>query len=113
MTFIAGIFGVLGRFTGKLLTTALGWASSLLFGRVPQSRQIMVVAIMAGSAVWLVLVIGIVLPTVGSFLLAAAPIPGWLDEGWVRLAMLIGAAILPALIGLLGYLVPPKASRPT
>lgn len=113
MAIFAGIFGVLGRFTGKLLTTALGWASSLLFGRVPRSRQVMVVAIMAGSAVWLVLVIGIVLPAVGSFLLAAAPIPGWFDEGWVRLAMLIGAVILPALIGLLGYLVPEKANRPT
>jgi hypothetical protein len=113
MAIFAGIFGIVGRFTGKLLTTALGWASSLLFGRVPRSRQIMVVAIMAGSAIWLLLVIGIVLPVVGSFLLAAAPIPDWLDEGWVRLAMAIGAAILPALIGWLGYLVPEKANRPT
>ena len=40
MAFLAGIAGVLGRFAGKFLTTTLGWASTLLFGRVPQDRQI-------------------------------------------------------------------------
>ena len=113
MAIFAGIFGMLGRFAGKLLTTALGWASSLLFGRVPRSRQLFVVAIMAASAVWLVLVIGIALPGVGAFLLAAAPIPAWVDSGWVSLAMTIGALILPAVIGVLAYLVPEASQRPT
>jgi hypothetical protein len=112
MAIFAGIFGMLGRFAGKLLTTALGWASSLLFGRVPRSRQMFVVAIMAGSAVWLVLVIGIALPAIGAFLLAAAPIPAWIDSGWVSLAMLIGALVLPALIGLLAWMVPEPSLRP-
>jgi hypothetical protein len=109
----AGIFGMLGRFAGKLLTTALGWASSLLFGRVPRSRQMFVVGIMAASGVWLVLVIGIALPGVGTFLLAAAPIPAWVDSGWVRLAMTIGAFVLPVAIGILAYLVPEASLRPT
>jgi hypothetical protein len=109
----AGIFGMLGRFAGKLLTTALGWASSLLFGRVPRSRQVFVVAIMAASAIWLVLVIGIALPGVGAFLLAAAPIPAWVDSAWVRLAMTVGAVVLPVVIGVLAYLVPEASRRPT
>src|ERR1700704_2735226 len=98
MATLAAAFGMLGRFAGKFLTTALGWASGLLFGRVPRSRQIYVVLIMAGSFVWLILVVGIVLPSVGTFLLAAAPIPGWIDTGWVRLAMTGGALLMPALI---------------
>ena len=32
MAILAALFGVLGRFVGKLLTAALGWASTLLFG---------------------------------------------------------------------------------
>ena len=52
MAFLAGIFGVIGRFAGKLLTTTLGWASSLLFGRVPQSRQVVLALITFGSVVW-------------------------------------------------------------
>ena len=35
MAFLAGVFGFIGRFAGKVLTTTLGWASTLLFGRVP------------------------------------------------------------------------------
>ena len=38
-----------GRFAGRLLTTTLGWASSLLFGRVPQSRQIVLAGGVYGS----------------------------------------------------------------
>ena len=41
MAILAGIFGVIGRYAGRVLTTALGWASMLLFGRVPQSRQVL------------------------------------------------------------------------
>lgn len=43
MTMIVSIFGFAGRIAGDLLTTALGWASSLLFGRVPRSHQIYLV----------------------------------------------------------------------
>lgn len=38
MTMILSAFGLLGRFAGDLLTSALSWASSLLFGRVPRSH---------------------------------------------------------------------------
>jgi hypothetical protein len=34
MTILVSVFGFAGRFAGDLLTSALGWASSLLFGRV-------------------------------------------------------------------------------
>lgn len=40
MALIGSLFALLGRFVGRILTTTLGWASSLLFGRVPQDRQI-------------------------------------------------------------------------
>ena len=39
MTMLLSGFGLLGRFAGDLLTSALSWASSLLFGRVPRSHQ--------------------------------------------------------------------------
>ena len=47
MTILVSIFGVAGRFAGDLLTSALGWASSLLFGRVPRSHQIFRVLMIA------------------------------------------------------------------
>ncbi len=112
MTFLAGIFGVIGRFAGKLLTTTLGWASSLLFGRVPQSRQIVLALITFGSVVWAALVVGVLLPDVGAFLIAVVPAPEAIDRGWIRLAMLIGALIVPAVVGVATLFVLEPTSRP-
>jgi hypothetical protein len=112
MTIIAGIFGVIGRFAGKLLTTTLGWASVLLFGRVPGSRQIVLAIITFGSVVWAALVIGVVLPYVGTFLLAAVPAQGVVEESWLRLAMLIGALVVPAIVGVATLFVVEPANRP-
>ena len=41
MAILAPIFAFAGRFIGKLLNMAFGWASTLLFGRVPQSKQLL------------------------------------------------------------------------
>ena len=112
MAFLAGIFGVIGRFAGKLLTTTLGWASSLLFGRVPQRRQIVLALITFGSVIWAALVVGIVLPDVGAFLVAAVPAPAAIDRSWIRLAMLIGALVVPAVVGAATLFVVDPADRP-
>jgi hypothetical protein len=113
MAFLAGIFGMLGRFAGKILTTTLGWASSLLFGRVPQDRQIVLALITFGSIVWAALVVGVLLPEIGAFLVAAVPAPDVVDRGWLRLAMLIGALVVPAAIGVATLFVMAPADRPT
>jgi hypothetical protein len=112
MTFIAGIVGMIGRFAGKLLTTTLGWASSLLFGRVPQSKQILLALITFGSVVWAALAIGVIVPDVGAFLLAVVPAPEAIDRNLIRLAMLIGALIVPAVVGIATIFVINPADRP-
>ena len=38
MALIASLFALVGRFVGRVLTTTLGWASVMLFGRIPQDR---------------------------------------------------------------------------
>ena len=63
MTMLISFFGFAGRIAGGLLTSALGWASSLLFGRVPRSHQVFLVLMMAGSSTWLLLVLGLMLPS--------------------------------------------------
>ena len=66
MAFLAAIFGFVGRFAGRVLTTTLGWASTLLFGRVPQQRQVVLALVTFGSVVWAALVIGVALPEIGA-----------------------------------------------
>ena len=113
MAIIGGLFAALGRFAGKVVTMVLGWASVLLFGRVPQSKQLLLVLITLGSIGWVLALVGVVLPDVGSFLLAAIPRPEFIDEFWIRLAMIAVAIVLPLVIGFLTVLVLDETQRPT
>jgi hypothetical protein len=100
MAILATVFGLIGRFTGKLLTMSLGWASLLLFGRVPKDKEVFLAAITFGSVSWVVLIIGVLVPAAGGFLLSSAPIPDWVDEGVVRLVMLGAVLVLPPILSL-------------
>ena len=48
MTILTPLVAFVGRFTGKILNMAFGWASTLLFGRVPQSKQLLLSGISLG-----------------------------------------------------------------
>ena len=100
MAILATLFGLIGRFTGKLLTMSLGWASLLLFGRVPKEKEVFLAAITFGSVIWVVLIVGVAVPSAGVWLLSFAPIPDWVDEGLVRLAMLAAVLVLPPILSL-------------
>ena len=112
MTMVVSIFGIAGRFAGDLVTSALGWASSLLFGRVPRSHQIFLVLMMAGSFLWIVLVLGLLVPGIASLLLSSTPHPPFVDRAWLGFALLVGVIFLPLAVGLAGYLVPAEGERP-
>ena len=111
MTILVSVFGFAGRFAGDLLTSALGWASSLLFGRVPRSHQVFLVLMMAGSFLWLVLLLALVLPIVSSTLLAATPHPPFVDQAWLAVVLLLGVILVPLGVGLAGALVPSQGER--
>ena len=112
MAIVASLFALAGRFVGRVLTTTLGWASVLLFGRVPQDRQVWLAVITFGSLVWVALVLGVVLPDVGAILLAAVPLPDWVPENLVRLGMLVGALLLPVVLGAVTLLLQDPEDRP-
>jgi hypothetical protein len=98
---VQAIVAAIFRSAGRLLNTAFGWATVMLFGRVPQSRQIYLSLISFGSVAWLVALVGIAFPTVGTFLLSFVPLPSWVDRTWVRLAMVAGAIVIPPIVGAL------------
>jgi hypothetical protein len=110
---IASLFALVGRFVGRVLTTTLGWASVLLFGRVPHDRQVWLAVLTFGSLAWVALAAGVLIPDVGTFLLAAFPRPDWIPEAPVRIAMLAGAVALPAVIGGVTLLLQDPEDRPT
>jgi hypothetical protein len=109
---ITALLGFLGRFAGKVLTTTLGWASVLLFGRIPEDRQVRFSLLTFGSLIWVAAVVGIAFPAFGVFLISLVPLPEWIDEGTVRLVMLAAAVALPAGLGAVAMSIADPADRP-
>jgi hypothetical protein len=113
MAILGSVFAMLGRFAGRVLNAALGWATILLFGKVEGKRQTFLLVMALGSLVWLITLAGIFVPKVATFVLAFIPIPAFVDDTWIRLAMLAMAALIPLLIGIGAVVVTDAKGRPT
>ena len=113
MAILAGLAGMLGRFAGRLLNTTLGWATTLLFGRVSSRNQTVLLLIVFASLGWVALLVGVLLPDVGTMLIAFVPAPEFVHEEWIRLAMLAGAVLLPLAVGVAAVFVTPAQRRPS
>ena len=113
MPIIAAIFALIGRFVGRLLNMAFGWASVMLFGRVPQSKQILLAAVALGSIAWAAAVIGVLMPPAGEMIVSSVPAPDWVDRDWLRLAMFVMAIVLPLFVGLGGFFLTDPGNRPS
>jgi len=99
MAIVQAVLALILRSAGRLLNTLFGWATIMLFGKVPQDRQIYLSIITFGSVAWILAVLGIAVPSFATFLLAFVPLPDWVDREWVRLAMLAAAAVIPLVVG--------------
>lgn len=112
VTTIISILGIIGRAVGRVLTSSLGWAASLLYGRVPAANQKYVEAMFGFAVVWAALAIIALLPPVLGFILATTPFVPSLGLNLLRTAMIAGLVLLPALVGLASILVPAPPNRP-
>jgi len=108
---LAALIAFGSRFASKVLTTALGWASTLLFGRVPASRQILLLGITFGSVIWMVMLAGFVVPDLGTFLLLLVPPQDFVPDEAIRLLMLIGVIVVPGVVGLVTLALTSKDER--
>ena len=108
---LAALIAFGSRFASKVLTTALGWASTLLFGRVPASRQILLLGITFGSVIWMVMLAGFIVPDLGTFLLLLIPPQDFVPEQVIRLVMLIGVIVVPGVVGVLTLALTSKEER--
>jgi len=99
MVFVTGTITVLSRLIGGIASSTLGWATLLLFGRVPQARQ-RLLDLMAMSAVgWLLCVVALVSPAFAHLIVSSVPRPGFVDLSWFGILILLGAVGLPAAVG--------------
>jgi hypothetical protein len=112
MAIVQALLALIFRSAGKLLNMAFGWATVMLFGKVPQDRQKYLSVIAFGSVAWMVVVLGVIFPRVGAFLLALVPLPDWVEDHWVRLAMLVAAFVTPLIVGAVSLVMLEPERRP-
>jgi hypothetical protein len=105
------IFAFIGRQLGRVLTLAFNWATIVLFGRVPQDRQLYLSGMALTALVWPIVLAGIAFPSFATFMLGFFTVPD-LVSPWVRLAMLVLAVILPLANGALSARLPDEGKRP-
>jgi hypothetical protein len=109
---IGPLFALAGRLAGRVLNSVLGWATILLFGKVEGRKQTILLLIALASLLWVLVLVGFALPSVGTFLLALVPKPEFIPDWVVRLIMLALAAVIPLLVGIAAVFVTEAASRP-
>lgn len=112
MAIVQALLALLSRQLGRLLNTAFGWATVLLFGKVPHKRQLYLSAMAASSVLWIVVLVGIAFPKAGVFLLSFVPLPDWVDQGLVRWIMFGLTIAIPALVGVISLFVLDPSDRP-
>ena len=95
---LGAVFAFLGRQLGRVLSLAFSWATMALFGRVPEDRQIFLSAMAGASLLWPVVLAGVAIPSVATFLLAFVTIPDWATV-FVRPVMVALAILLPLAVG--------------
>jgi len=113
LTTIISILGILGRALGRVLTSSLGWATSLLYGRVPKDHQVYVEAMFGASVLWAALVVLTLIPAVLGFVLTTTPFAPSLGLVLLRTLILGGLIVLPLIVGIASLLVPADGQRPT
>jgi hypothetical protein len=99
MIVIQAVLALLIRSLGRVFNMAFGWATVMLFGRVPQERQIFLSIVAFGSIIWLTAVIGVAFPGAATFLLAFVSLPQWVHHIWIRIAMMVAVLVVPPLVG--------------
>lgn len=107
---VSAIFAYVGRQFGRILSMAFSWATIVLFGRVPKDKQILLSLMAAAALAWPVLLAGVLVPSVATFLLGFVTLPDQATP-WVRPVLLVLAILLPLGVGALSARLPEPQAR--
>ena len=112
MTTLISILGFTGRAIGRVLSRSLGWASGLLYGKVPKDHQVYVELMLGASILWALIGIAVLIPAVGRFLWSTTPFAPSIGLSILRALIVAALILLPAVVGLAGVKVPADGQRP-
>jgi hypothetical protein len=100
MAVIQAVLALISRSLGRITSAIFGWAVVALFGQTSPTEKTVLSALVAAAAAWPVLLLGIAMPKVTTFVLGFIPLPDWVPTWTVR-AVWIGLAVaVPFAVGL-------------
>jgi len=108
---ISALFAYLGRQLGRVFSTAFSWATTVLFGRVPKDKQLLLSVMAAASLVWPIVLAGVAVPSFATFLLGFVTVPDRFVP-YVRPVLLAIALALPLVVGGVASRLPAARERP-
>jgi uncharacterized membrane protein YqjE len=100
MALIQALLALLGRSVGKIAEVVFGWAVVALFGRGSQRQQWVRAVVVGAATLWPLMLLGVALPRVATFLLAFVPLSSHVPHPVMRFVFLALTLILPLGIGL-------------
>lgn len=100
MVLIQALLSFIGRSAGKVLNAIFGWAVIALFGRTSPRQQTLLSGLVAMAVLWPLILVGIVVPKVVTFLIAFVPLARSVPDSVVRIIWIALALLIPLVIGI-------------
>jgi hypothetical protein len=101
------LLSFIAKKVGNILQLVLGWSITALFGKLPNTSQIIVTVALALSLVWPLFLVGLAFPGVAGWAIALLPLEKWLGASLLRVLWSALALLTPAIVGLLVRIAAP------
>ena len=100
MGILQAIIGFIRRSSVKVVQAIFGWAVQALFGTPKESERTLLSSVVAASAAWPFLLIGVAFPKAAALVLAFVPLSRKVPSEAVRLVWIGLAALVPVIVGI-------------
>lgn len=100
MGILQAIIGFVRRSSVKVVQAIFGWAVQALFGTPKESERTLLSGVVAASAAWPFLLIGVAFPKAAALVLAFVPLSKTVPSEAVRLVWIGLAALVPVIVGI-------------
>jgi hypothetical protein len=96
---VQAVLALISRSLGRIVSAIFGWAVVALFGQTAPGERTLLSAVVGAAAVWPVLLLGVAMPKIATWVLAFVPLPTWIPPSVVRLVWIGLAVVVPFAVG--------------
>jgi hypothetical protein len=111
MAILSVLFSLVARQLGNLAQAIFGWSVTALFGQLPSAKRTALSVAVLLSLVWPLLVVGLFVPAVAAWSIAAVPMHKWVGDRPIRIATMVLVFAIPIAVGLITRWVAPARTR--